>query len=104
MSLPLSLLLALALAATPPAPPAPAAERSFRQASELAAWCREEAEAAIVARGQTPYQWRASHHERGNMLHVEGKLRVDGEDLAVACRAARGARERYAVMTFATDA
>ena len=96
----LPLILALSLAATPAAPPSPATERSFRLASELAAWCREEAEAAVVARGQTPYQWRASHHERGNTLHVEGKLRVDGEDLAVACRVARGARERYAVLEF----
>lgn len=94
-------LLLLALAApVPAAPPSPATERSFQQASQLVAWCREEAEAAIVGRGQTPYQWRASHHERGNTLHVDGKLRVDGEDVAVTCRAARGARERYAVIEF----
>lgn len=71
-------------------------EREFHNASELVSWCRDEAEARVVASGGEPYQWRASHKSQGDTLIVEGKLRVDGEDLTVRCRVARGARERYA--------
>ena len=71
-------------------------EREFHTASQLVSWCREEAEARVVANGGEPYQWRASHKSTGDVLEVEGKLRVDGEDLGVRCRVARGARERYA--------
>jgi hypothetical protein len=78
-------------------------EREFRTASQLAPWCREEAEAHVIATGKTPYQWTASHHDRGDVLIVEGKLRVEGgNDVAVTCRIARGARERYASIVFGT--
>jgi hypothetical protein len=75
-------------------------ERTITLASQLAPWCRAEAEARVVAEGGTPYQWASSYHERGNVLHVEGTLRVDGEDIGVRCRIARGAREFYASIEF----
>lgn len=65
-------------------------------ASELEPWCRAEAEARMVAQGKTVYGWTSSQVSRGNVLHVEGKLRVQGADVAVHCRIARGARLRYA--------
>lgn len=83
--------------------PAPAAlahddERAFHQASELVPWCRQEAEARYIGLGMTPYQWAASYRDRGNVLYVEGRLRVHSDDVTVRCRVARGARERYAVI------
>ena len=97
-------LLALLLAAALPAAPSlPVAEDTHHGTSPLAltmtrSWCRTEAEARVVARGGTPYQWTASYRDRGKVLEVDGKLRVDGADVAVRCRVARGARERYATI------
>ncbi len=75
-------------------------ERVISLASQLAPWCRDEAEAIVIGRGGTPYQWTASYRDRGDRLQVDGRLRVDGEDVAVRCRIARGARERYASIEF----
>ena len=71
------------------------------QANDLVPWCKAEAEARYVARNITPYNWTASYHERGNVLYVDGKLRVDGEDVAVHCRIAGGARDEYATIEIA---
>lgn len=73
-------------------------DRTINQASELVPWCRSEAESRYIARNITPYQWTASYHDSSNVLYVEGKLRVHGDDVAVRCRIARGAREGYAVI------
>lgn len=70
----------------------------INKASELVPWCRAEAEARYVALGMTPYQWSASYSDRGKMLQVTGRLRVDGEDVQVRCRIARGARDHYATI------
>jgi hypothetical protein len=72
--------------------------RVISQASELVPWCKAEAEARYVARNITPYQWTASFHDRGNVLYVDGKLRVHGDDVNVRCRVASGAREEYATI------
>ena len=72
----------------------------IQRASELVPWCRSEAEAHYVGRGETTYQWTSSYHDRGNVLHVEGKLRVEGADVTVQCRIARGARRHYASIEF----
>ena len=71
-------------------------ERTIAQASDLVQWCRSEAEARYVAKGLQTYQWTSSYHDSGNLLAVDGKLRVHGDDVAVHCRVARGAREEYA--------
>lgn len=93
------MMLPLVLALTTIAPtPAPAPERVFQRASELQPWCRQEAEAELVGRGLTTYQWTGSYRDEGNTLVVEGKLRADGRDYPVSCRIARGARERYATI------
>jgi hypothetical protein len=73
-------------------------ERTIDQASDLVPWCRSEAESRYIARNITPYQWSASYHDRSNVLYVEGRLRVHGDDVAVRCRIARGAREGYGVI------
>jgi hypothetical protein len=70
----------------------------FYQASELVPWCRSEAESRYIGLGITPYQWASSYHDRSNVLYVNGRLRVHGEDVTVRCRVARGAREKYAVI------
>ncbi|WP_057633151.1 hypothetical protein [Stenotrophomonas humi] len=73
----------------------PSDERTVEQASELVPLCRQEVEARYVARDIPTYQWRASHHDRANTLHVDGLIRAGGEDVTVAGRIARGARVRY---------
>jgi len=71
-------------------------ERVFTGASQLVPWCRQEAQAHFTARGLPTYQWTASYQDRGNVLHVEGQLRVDGRNVQVRCWIARGAREHLA--------
>lgn len=71
-------------------------DRVIQLASELEPWCRAEAEARMVAQDKTTYGWTSSQVSRGNVLHVEGKLRVQGADVAVHCRIVQGARLRYA--------
>lgn len=71
-------------------------DRTVHAAGDLVGWCRSEAEARYAARGMSTYQWTASHVERGNTLHVEGRLRAEGQDIEVRCRIARGAQLRYA--------
>ena len=92
------MLLVPLLLSGPAAAYAPAYERTIHRASELAPWCRDEAESRYIAKGLTPYQWTASHHDRNGVLHVKGSLRVDGETIEVRCRIAQGARERYATV------
>lgn len=71
---------------------------SILQASDLVPWCRQEAEARYIGRGEKVYQWSASHSSRGQALKVEGRLRVEGRDVKVECRIASGARLRYATV------
>jgi hypothetical protein len=72
--------------------------RIINQASELVPWCRSEAETRYIAKNITPYQWTASYHDDSNVLYVDGKLRVHGDDVAVRCHIARGARVQYAII------
>jgi hypothetical protein len=76
----------------------PAHEIVFTSASQLLAWCEQEARAHYAGQGVTTYQWTGRHFESGNTLHAEGKLRADGNDVPVACLASKGARERHAVI------
>lgn len=66
--------------------------------SELRDWCQRESEAHLIGQGKTPVNWTARHYEKANTLIVEGRWRVDGEDVAVECRVARGARAGFASM------
>ena len=72
--------------------------RVIYYASDLVPWCRDEAQAPYVAKNITPYNWTASYHDSGNMLYVDGKLRVHDTDVEVHCRLASGARLGYAVI------
>jgi hypothetical protein len=67
--------------------------------SELRDWCKSQSEAALVGRGMTPFNWSASYSDQGNALQVKGKWRVNGSDVSVECRVARGAQSRYASMS-----
>ena len=72
--------------------------RTFSQASDLVPWCESEAKARYIGRNITPYQWTASYHDSGDVLVVDGKLRVHGDDVPAHCRSARGAREQFATI------
>ena len=76
----------------------PEHEIVFTSASQLLSWCEQEARAHYAGQGVTTYQWTGRHFESGNTLHAEGKIRADGEDVPVTCLAAKGARERHAVV------
>ncbi|WP_156117226.1 hypothetical protein [Xanthomonas sacchari] len=73
-------------------------EPTITQASELVPWCKAEAESRYIARNITPYQWSASYHDSVDVLYVDGRLRVHGDDVVVRCRIARGARQSYGVI------
>ncbi len=73
-------------------------ELEFHSAGELLHWCEAEARAHFVGLGFTTYQWTGRYWDNGNTLMAEGKIRANGNDVPVACRVARGARERYAVI------
>lgn len=88
----------VAFPATASEPPPYLQERVFTQAGELLHWCREEAESRYVAQGVPTYQWSGRYHERSNILYAEGTLRARHRNVAVECRVARNARERYAVI------
>ncbi|MDR3159707.1 MAG: hypothetical protein LBU11_12060 [Zoogloeaceae bacterium] len=72
----------------------------FTSARDLLSWRESEARAHFAAAGRATYQWAGRHHMRGDTLHAEGQLRVDDQDISVRCRAAKGTRERHAVMEF----
>jgi hypothetical protein len=97
--MPLAVLL---LAVTLP-PPAPPDEPVINEASELVEPCRREAEAHFVGRGLATYQWTASHSSKGQTLQVAARLRVEGRDVPVACRIARGARLAYMTVELPDD-
>lgn len=72
----------------------------INSSSELREWCREESEAYFVGKGVTPYNWSASYWDKGNTLFVKGNWRVDGKDIIVECRIAKGAKRKYANLEF----
>lgn len=97
--MPTALALSLLLAALPAsAVEEDPEDRVLATGSELREWCQRESEAHLVGQGKTPVNWTARHYEKANTLIVEGHWRVDGEALDVECRAARGARARFASM------
>lgn len=70
----------------------------IQTASELRDWCEMESEAKFIGEGRTPYNWTANYTEHGNAFLVEGNWRVDYKEVKIVCRAARGARAKYATM------
>jgi hypothetical protein len=74
-------------------------DRPINSGIELRDWCKSQSEATFVGRGLTPFNWTASYSDQGNALQVKGKWRVNGSDVSVECRVARGARSRYASMS-----
>jgi hypothetical protein len=76
-------------------------EMVFTSARDLLSWCESEARAHFAAAGRSTYQWTGRHHVSGDTFHAEGQLRVDDKDVSVRCRAAKGTRERHAVIEFA---
>lgn len=74
-------------------------DRIINSATELRDWCRDESEAAIIGRGDTPNNWTARYWDEGNVLNVKGNWRVGAANVTVDCSIARGARAEYASMT-----
>jgi hypothetical protein len=74
------------------------ADRIISSASELRDWCRDESEASIIGRGQTPNNWTARYWDEGNVLNVKGNWRVGASQVTVECSIARGARAEYGSM------
>lgn len=64
---------------------------------ELKDWCKKESENYFVSKEKTPYNWTASWRTKGNMLIVEGKWRVNREDIVVKCKIAKGAERKFAI-------
>ena len=73
-------------------------ETVINQASELIDWCRLEAQAPYIAKGITPYNWTAAYHDRSNVLYVDGGLRVEGNEISVHCRVAKGGLKKDIVV------
>ena len=91
----MSVVLAALLTVIPLPPSATRDDIVLYEASDLVGYCRSEAEAYYVGKGYVTYQWAASHKSRGNVLYVSGRLRVERDDVEVACRLPKGARLTY---------
>jgi hypothetical protein len=74
-------------------------DKPINSGSELSDWCKSQSEATFVGRGLSPFNWTASYSDQGNALQVKGKWRVNGSEVSVECRVARGAQSRYASMS-----
>jgi len=74
-------------------------ETPINSASELRDWCKEESEATFIGKGLTPFNWSASYSDQGNVLMVKGQWRINGAEVSVECRVARGAEARFATMS-----
>ena len=68
-------------------------------ASELRDWCKAESEAALIAKGDSPFNWTARYWDQGNTLMVKGQWRLSGSNVAVECSVARGTQARFATMS-----
>jgi hypothetical protein len=71
----------------------------FNSATELRDWCREESEAAFIAKGVTPYNWAASYSDQGNVFLVKGKWHINSSFVTVECSVQKGAGPRSASMS-----
>jgi hypothetical protein len=69
----------------------------IQSSAELRDWCKTETEAYFVGQGAAPSNWTATHATNGNTYQVNGKWRVEDEDVEVECRAAKGAPRKSAV-------
>jgi hypothetical protein len=76
-----------------------APDRPINTASELRDWCKDESEAALIAKGMSPFNWTASYSDAGNILSVKGQWRIEGAAVAVECHTARGDAARSASMS-----
>jgi hypothetical protein len=74
-------------------------DRPINTASELRDWCRDQSEAALIAKGLSPSNWTASYSDAGDILSVKGQWRVDASAVAVECHTARGDAARSATMS-----
>ena len=74
-------------------------DKPINSGSELRDWCKAESEATFIGRGLTPSNWTASYSDQGNVLMVKGQWRINGGEVSVECRIARGAEARFATMS-----
>jgi hypothetical protein len=93
-----SMALALTLVASS-AIATPHEDMPINSGSELRDWCKRESEATFIGKGIAPSNWSASYWDQGNVLMVKGTWRINGSDVTVECRVARGAEARYATMS-----
>lgn len=77
--------------------PADDSDIPINSTAELTEWCKEESQAYYLSKDMKLYNWTASWWTEGNILHVKGGWRVQGEDVTVHCRIVKGARKKYAV-------
>lgn len=74
-------------------------DQPINTASELRDWCKEASQAALIAKGLTPFNWTASYSDSGSILTVKGQWRIEGSAVGVECHTARGDAARSATMS-----
>lgn len=64
--------------------------------SELATWCKDTSYQHFLLSSDKIFNWRSTTLRKGNTFHIEGKWKVDGNDVAVECAIRAGAEQRFA--------
>ncbi|MCB1791337.1 MAG: hypothetical protein KDJ27_13750 [Gammaproteobacteria bacterium] len=65
-------------------------------AADMSQWCKEMTYGELSTRSDRVFNWTLSIVTRGNAYVVDGKWRVDGQDVRVECRSRIGAARKYA--------
>ncbi len=88
------LMLAAAISASPAM--AHNEDMPVTRGAELSAWCKDTAYQYFLQSTDEIYNWRHTTLRKGNLFRVEGRWRVDGDDVEVECTIRAGAEQRFA--------
>jgi len=70
----------------------------IRNVNELSQWCKSEAQYRYMLQNIPTYNWSAKTFNKGNMIQVKGRLKVNYEYVTIDCRAVVGSRREDAII------
>ena len=78
-------------------------EKPIFHESDLRDWCESESRNYFTAKGITPHNWTSKWWNKGNILHVKGQWKINGDRVKVKCHIGKGGKTKYAKMEVLTD-